>query len=776
MTISLAQFREKQIPVLLKSEKERHQINLDNGYQTQNLHLHPELAQALKSIRQSTEHDGAITDIDRLVGKIEQYIGQDTIDLSVYTQINERLKELHDYFYNHGEVFQKITPHINMLIDRIEHFYEQSIKDTPNAQDVYAVGVSEELAEASVITPTKYSKPFYDKDAKKWIMRKTHVQGQGIKQNVAESEESAESKRSELNEDIDTSKNSQHKIKVGSKVRSYDFPGMHDSHYIEGHVVRDTPHTYHIKVNKVVRDHKEIGIPEHMHHVEAPKGKGMFTGHYAVHHLKESVRLQEALDEATSPTAGTRLVKKYGNDANRAEVRYNSDYQEFQVHHYKDGKHMGEGPVSYHGDDKEDAHDTAKAAVEKRSKVNEEQLDEAKAEFHNTFKGWVDSAEKNNLKVTHGSHESFAHHPITGKLIGTFSNDEHSGPSGSLLLHTIKESEQLQELSKKTLSNYVKDASSDRTANAFTAGHETGAGREISDKVKSKDQKRLYGIRRAATKLAREDLDEAIHKSDVPAYLRKAKGDAPLTNKEVKDQGKKNISSKEKLAQNTGVNEADEKLKVSCHDAGMHAALKGKSYSSNPHPKGTQEHLEWSKGHNAMRAKKLQTEEIEVLDESFLAEGEVSHGKYHIKTGAYVSGMGEDDPEHVKGHLGKLKTLGVPVQKGEKYGQTTRVSVRNTETGDTTHHHVYQRQYYNDDKKPVVSVRNVGAHREKQAEHHAVLKDYLSGKKAPAHVSESETFKAVDKKKVFSGKEKQGNPEKADEIKESFSFLKFINK
>ena len=177
-----------------------------------------------------------------------------------------------------------------------------------------------------------------------------------------------------------------------------------------------------------------------------------------------------------------------------------------------------------------------------------------------------------------------------------------------------------------------------------------------------------------------------------------------------------------------------------------------------------------------MRAKKLQTEEIEVLDESFLAEGEVSHGKYHIKTGAYVSGMGEDDPEHVKGHLGKLKTLGVPVQKGEKYGQTTRVSVRNTETGDTTHHHVYQRQYYNDDKKPVVSVRNVGAHREKQAEHHAVLKDYLSGKKAPAHVSESETFKAVDKKKVFSGKEKQGNPEKADEIKESFSFLKFINK
>lgn len=81
---------------------------------------------------------------------------------------------------------------------------------------------------------------------------------------------------------------------------------------------------------------------------------------------------EELVDEAASPTAGTRLVKKYGDDANRAEVRYNSEYQEYQVHHYKDGKHMGEGPVSYHGDDKEDAHDTAKYSVEKRSAKNEE--------------------------------------------------------------------------------------------------------------------------------------------------------------------------------------------------------------------------------------------------------------------------------------------------------------------------------------------------------------------------------------------------------------------
>jgi hypothetical protein len=69
-----------------------------------------------------------------------------------------------------------------------------------------------------------------------------------------------------------------------------------------------------------------------------------------------------------SPTAGTRLIKKYGDEEHRSEVRHNKEYDEYQVHHYEDGKHMGEGPVSYHGDDKEDAHDTAKMSYEQRAK------------------------------------------------------------------------------------------------------------------------------------------------------------------------------------------------------------------------------------------------------------------------------------------------------------------------------------------------------------------------------------------------------------------------
>ena len=55
-------------------------------------------------------------------------------------------------------------------------------------------------------------------------------------------------------------------------------------------------------------------------------------------------------------------------------------------------------------------------------------------------------------------------------------------------------------------------------------------------------------------------------------------------------------------------NNAD-RLKVSPHDAGSFAALKGKPYESNPHPKGSPEHLLWSKGHNSMRAHKAELEE-----------------------------------------------------------------------------------------------------------------------------------------------------------------------
>jgi len=87
--------------------------------------------------------------------------------------------------------------------------------------------------------------------------------------------------------------------------------------------------------------------------------------------------------KAPSPIAGTRLISRHvGSEGHHAEVRYNPEWQEHSVHHYHDGKHLGEGPVSYHGDGREgreDATNTAKYATNiyhvkggKLVKVNEE--------------------------------------------------------------------------------------------------------------------------------------------------------------------------------------------------------------------------------------------------------------------------------------------------------------------------------------------------------------------------------------------------------------------
>lgn len=57
---------------------------------------------------------------------------------------------------------------------------------------------------------------------------------------------------------------------------------------------------------------------------------------------------------------GTRKIATFeGDHGHKAEVRYNSEYKEYQVHHYKDGQHLGDKSISFH-DDKHDAISTAK--------------------------------------------------------------------------------------------------------------------------------------------------------------------------------------------------------------------------------------------------------------------------------------------------------------------------------------------------------------------------------------------------------------------------------
>jgi hypothetical protein len=83
------------------------------------------------------------------------------------------------------------------------------------------------------------------------------------------------------------------------------------------------------------------------------------------HHVMEEADIVEAKKE--SPIAGTRLISKHeGKNGHHAEVRRygakSDPDNEYQVHHYENGKHMGEGPVSYHGSGDEGLEDATASA------------------------------------------------------------------------------------------------------------------------------------------------------------------------------------------------------------------------------------------------------------------------------------------------------------------------------------------------------------------------------------------------------------------------------
>ena len=100
-------------------------------------------------------------------------------------------------------------------------------------------------------------------------------------------------------------------------------------------------------------------------------------------------------------------------------------------------------------------------------------------------------------------------------------------------------------------------------------------------------------------------------KEEAKAVVKRKKEQAPGRDYRIKPKARTSASSIKKFYSNRDRNldESTDHLKVSPHDEGAFAALKGKPYSSNPYPKGSNEHLKWSIGHNSMRAQKASLDE-----------------------------------------------------------------------------------------------------------------------------------------------------------------------
>lgn len=120
------------------------------------------------------------------------------------------------------------------------------------------------------------------------------------------------------------------------------------------------------------------------------------------------------------------------------------------------------------------------------------------------------------------------------------------------------------------------------------------------------------------------------------------------------------------------------------------------------------------------------------MNESTQYLSEAFHGIFELTSGRKTN-MAEKTPDHVIAHVRKMNKLGVPVHDKDDYGTTVSVKVKNTATGATTLHHVYQRgksSKEDESSKRLVSVRPVGRSTPDTQKHNEVIKSYLAGKRS----------------------------------------------
>ncbi len=278
------------------------------------------------------------------------------------------------------------------------------------------------------------------------------------------------------------------------------------------------------------------------------------------------VELDEAKEE--SPIAGTRKISTHqGKDGHHAEVRFNKDWDEYSVHHYDNGKHMGEKPVSYHGGGKEgksDATETAEHAVKNfkvvdgKLKMNEEveleegigKLSHARLKFHAT---------KN---VPHGSYTK-------AEIKDEHNRRLRTEPDYTKAKASLNEEEQLDEISVDKLHDYSAAAKQNRAGNdAVIMGRHPGSdAKAYADNEKRKKgldmaRKKIHDkvVKKEEVELEEEQLDE-ISKKTLDSYNNKAS--ASIRKNIWKSEGGTKLSDKENQSdrkRSKGMDNADAKL------------------------------------------------------------------------------------------------------------------------------------------------------------------------------------------------------------------------
>ena len=258
--------------------------------------------------------------------------------------------------------------------------------------------------------------------------------------------------------------------------------------------------------------------------------------------VKEETELdEEQLDEREeSPTKGTRKVASYGDHSHTAEVRYSPEWEEYSVHHYKNGKHLGEGPVSYHGDDKGDAHSTAKHSVSVKEEVELDEVDMGQAD--RTLR--TNSSSTNKAKIYHVKDKE-------NKIIST--HDNHNSAIRAVMrdldnYKIVKEETELDEeqLDEANKENWWKtyNKNEDRNARSHNIVH---VAKLVGDENDKKEAKSILDAHLSKGHLTSDlsDRRDALHKKLMPKVNQhfKMSEETELDEEQLDELSKKTLGS-----------------------------------------------------------------------------------------------------------------------------------------------------------------------------------------------------------------------------------------
>ena len=330
-------------------------------------------------------------------------------------------------------------------------------------------------------------------------------------------------------------------------------------------------------------------------------------------HLKDK-KVSEDVELDESLITGTKKISTHEAGQHKAEVRHNSEYNEFQVHYYKDGKHRGEGPVSYHEDDRADATASAKREIERLGKTQKEEVEQIDELSKRTLARYAKRATSSmKMKQMAATHLRDKHRDASDKhQAGVFNRETGIKRAIDKLAgkYYHEDVEQIDEISRDLADRYVSKVTQQQV-------QKQGMQPNMYDKLpKNRQQGVSNALKRTLVKSPvkeeTEQIDE-LSKDTLASYANKAVGDVS------KDRSKNIKLADKKLYGNPNLNYKKESVEESKAHKVLNTFFKNRevaqrAFTGQNKPKGPDSIMDRNKHiNNLMKSQVKESRKAEII-------------------------------------------------------------------------------------------------------------------------------------------------------------------